>query len=237
MIIFILILLLNTIFNQAQPQCSFTDNKSGITYDFSALSNTSYQISTLGLIFYVTPCASTPKSIPPPCQQQSPVVYYTNVKCWYCGTLDTQQFSITNDSRIQLTYTRGELGGGCSTQRLVNIYFECDQDDTGLYKVDVEIPIKCTYTLYWKSKYACAINNTPNNNELTGGIWFLIILFAIVLPVYIIGGIIYNIKIKGSTGWEVLPNLQFWITLPSLVRDGCKFTFNSICKSNSYQKM
>jgi len=235
-IIFILILLMNTILNEAQTPCSITDSNSGFTYDFGALKNNSYEISTTGLTFHLTPCAINLESKQPPCQQQSPVVYFDNVRCWYCATLETQQFSITNDSKILLAYSRGELGGGCSTPRQVNIIFECDPSDRGLYQVKVDTPVKCTHSLYWKSKYACGINNNTPNNGLTGGSWFLITIFAIVLPVYLIGGILYNYKIKGSTGWEVLPNIQFWIMLPLLVRDGCKFTFK-ICTPSSYQKI
>lgn len=46
----------------------------------------------------------------------------------------------------------------------------------------------------------------------------LLILFFTIAGIYFIGGIITLRILRGATGWEMLPNHDFWTKLPSLVR-------------------
>ena len=46
----------------------------------------------------------------------------------------------------------------------------------------------------------------------------LVILFFVSVGVYFIGGIIVLKALRGATGWEMVPNHEFWCKLPSLVR-------------------
>lgn len=34
---------------------------------------------------------------------------------------------------------------------------------------------------------------------------------------------------KGATGIEMIPNVEFWASLPGLVKDGIKFSFMNTC--------
>jgi len=132
--------------------CTFSDS-SGMIYDFSALQNSSFEYTQSGLYFYVTPCAFTPKSISR-CIRAAPAIYWDDTFCWYCGELSTQKFSKNKDGTIDLTYSSGELGGGCHS-RQINFNFECDPKEGGIYKAEITTTEKCEYTLYWKTKYAC----------------------------------------------------------------------------------
>jgi len=62
---------------------------------------------------------------------------------------------------------------------------------------------------------------------LNGGAIFLIIYF-VAIAVYLIAGIIYKAFVKGARGLEVIPNIEFWMTVPGLVKDGCIFIYRSI---------
>lgn len=42
------------------------------------------------------------------------------------------------------------------------------------------------------------------------------------------GGVLWNKYRVEKTGWELIPNLEFWITLPGLVKDGNIYTFNKL---------
>jgi len=46
----------------------------------------------------------------------------------------------------------------------------------------------------------------------------LVILFFVSAGVYFIGGIIVLKALRGATGWEMIPNHEFWYKLPSLVK-------------------
>jgi len=220
-------------FTQRLP-CTYT--VSGITYDFGALQNASFEYTQNGLTFYVTPCAITPRSTTR-CVRESPAIYWDDTFCWYCGQLTTQEFTKNPDGTIELVYSSGESGGGCNS-RQVNLIFECDPENGGIYKGQFTTVVRCEYSLYWKTKYACdSYYTSAQPNVLTGGGWFLIIIFAIALPIYLVGGIYYKYKIKGATGIEVCPNIEFWKDLPFLVLDGCKYTKSKIQIASAYQKL
>ena len=57
---------------------------------------------------------------------------------------------------------------------------------------------------------------------LSGGSVCLIIL-AVAIPLYIIGGICYNRYMKGRSGTAMIPNHSFWTSLPGLCADGFRF--------------
>jgi len=221
-------------FTQRLP-CTYT--VSGITYDFGALQNSSFDYTQNGLTFYVTPCAITPRSTSR-CVREAPAIYWDDTFCWYCGQLSTQEFSKNPDGTIALVYSTGEAGGGCNT-RQISMIFECDPEETGIYRAQLTTVLRCQYSLYWKTKYACDsyYSSGQTSDVLTGGGWFLIIIFAIGLPIYLGAGIYYKYKIKGATGIELCPNIEFWKDLPYLVMDGCKFTKSKIQTASSYQKL
>ncbi|KAI4483922.1 hypothetical protein M0802_013196 [Mischocyttarus mexicanus] len=64
----------------------------------------------------------------------------------------------------------------------------------------------------------------------------LVILFFVFSGLYFIGGAVALRMLRGATGWEMLPNHEFWCDLPSLIRDGITFTFNC-CSVGSYERI
>eukprot|EP00759_Apiculatamorpha_spiralis_P024078 PhF_6_TR27805/c1_g2_i7/m.40523/K10089/M6PR; cation-dependent mannose-6-phosphate receptor len=106
------------------------------------------------------------------------------------------------------------------------------------YNVKTQQANQYQYTISLKSKCACPNGCSgsgpgpapgPGGNSgsepsggLTGGGVFLIIFF-VSATVYIGAGTVYNYKVKGMTGAEAFPNLEFWKGLPGLCKDGCLF--------------
>lgn len=62
---------------------------------------------------------------------------------------------------------------------------------------------------------------------LSGGSWFLVIVFAIFLPIYLIGGAAWGHK-QGKNGIDLVPNLAFWKEFAPNVMAGCTITLNKI---------
>jgi hypothetical protein len=71
---------------------------------------------------------------------------------------------------------------------------------------------------------------------MSGGSVFLIVFF-VLLSVYILGGVLMNYR-AGKQGIELLPNLEFWRGIPSLIVDGFKFaTCQGPSGATSYKPM
>ncbi|XP_046983635.1 cation-dependent mannose-6-phosphate receptor-like [Schistocerca americana] len=54
----------------------------------------------------------------------------------------------------------------------------------------------------------------------------LCILLFVFLGVYFVGGALALRLLRGATGREMVPNIEFWSALPELVKDGVTFTLN-----------
>ncbi|XP_025270428.1 uncharacterized protein LOC105252892 isoform X1 [Camponotus floridanus] len=87
------------------------------------------------------------------------------------------------------------------------------------------------YRFFLISPYGC---KESYKGLSTGSV--LLILFFTVTGIYFIGGIVTLRILRGATGWEMLPNHDFWSNLPLLVRDGIVFTFNC-CRADSYERI
>ncbi|KYN37875.1 Cation-dependent mannose-6-phosphate receptor, partial [Trachymyrmex septentrionalis] len=89
-----------------------------------------------------------------------------------------------------------------------------------------------SYNFKLVSPYGCKLQREMGLS--TGSL--LVILFFVSVGVYFIGGIIVLKALRGATGWEMVPNHEFWCKLPSLVRDGVVFAFNC-CRADSYERI
>ncbi|XP_072761827.1 uncharacterized protein [Anoplolepis gracilipes] len=114
------------------------------------------------------------------------------------------------------------------------INIECHSDSKTNFKISSVIPPSGSNNYYFmlSSPYGCKIE--PHKGLSTGSI--LLILFFTITGTYFIGGIISLRILRGATGWEMLPNYDFWSKLPLLVRDGIAFTFNC-CRADSYERI
>ncbi|XP_050454779.1 uncharacterized protein LOC126853227 [Cataglyphis hispanica] len=110
----------------------------------------------------------------------------------------------------------------------------CFTDSKTNFKIDSGIPPSGSnkYHFMLISPYGCKIE--PHKGLSIGSV--LVILFFTIAGIYFIGGIITLRILRGATGWEMLPNHDFWSKLPLLVRDGIVFTFNC-CRADSYERI
>ncbi|NIG58756.1 cation-dependent mannose-6-phosphate receptor isoform X1 [Pontoporia blainvillei] len=80
----------------------------------------------------------------------------------------------------------------------------------------------CFYLFEIDSSLACS----PEVSRLSVGS-VLLVTFASLIAVYIIGGFLYQRLVVGAKGMEQFPHLAFWQDLGNLVADGCDF----VCRS------
>ena len=85
-------------------------------------------------------------------------------------------------------------------------------------------PADNTIKLILFTKKACPIIIDDYSYPSTGTV--LIILFLMAVFTYFSIGITVNFFYLGARGWEVVPNVDFWKDLPSLVREGYRFARN-----------
>ncbi len=102
-----------------------------------------------------------------------------------------------------------------------------------LHVTEIEEPGLCTYQFDIATKYACpggaatsatSATSTGGNNggggkkePLSGGSIFLIIFF-VGFAAYFLIGVVVKWQVYHASGVEVLPNSEFWVGLPGLIR-------------------
>jgi len=106
------------------------------------------------------------------------------------------------------------------------------------------------YNFTWPSIYGCPFGYhpppptpvpAPSNNETSSGLStgsVLLIIFFVVVVVYVVGGILFNRLYRNATGINLIPNLEFWGSLPGLTKDGIMFVVSTIRGNpEAYQKI
>lgn len=90
----------------------------------------------------------------------------------------------------------------------------------------------CYMTL--KSRCACANGCIPNDLSV-GSI--LLILFTVCVFLYLVGGMLYQYCVCGAAGMEIIPNYEFWMDFPYLVRDGIVFVLKCCRTEPTYDRI
>ncbi|XP_025096366.1 uncharacterized protein LOC112565231 isoform X2 [Pomacea canaliculata] len=141
------------------------------------------------------------------------------------GTQDSAWF-LTVSGVFQLSYNASDEG----FPRVTYVTLVCDpsQEKT----LDALGPLySATYGFVLTSKYCCPRRETTG---LSAGS-ILLIVFFVLLFVYIVGGVAFQVGVRKSSGKEIIPNYTWWFSLPTLIKDGVKFTVS--CGKMSYEKL
>jgi len=212
----------------------------GKNYDFSPLkSSEDYfigrSVTKLGWDFIINICNEV---IEPACVRNVGVCQVWNYNCFFTGcgsaSLGSSEdllFSVsTSGDNILAKFGKGDDG------RSSTITFTCD-DSAGAGKPTyvAETPIN-SYQFSWTSAYACPKKGGGGGSG--GGLaidvgWLIIILAIVCFVLYlVIGALIKKFKF-GAEGTDIIPNKEFWVDLPSLIKDGFMFLVNKTCRRNS----
>ncbi|XP_073541289.1 cation-dependent mannose-6-phosphate receptor [Phyllobates terribilis] len=129
---------------------------------------------------------------------------------------------------ILLTYKSGDAyDSHCGSEpRKAMIMISCNKKTLaeGFTIISEERDKKsdCFYLFEMDSSVACP----PEESHLSVGS-ILLIVFAVLIAIYIIGGFLYQRFVVGAKGMEQFPNITLWKELGNLVADGCDF----VCRS------
>jgi len=117
----------------------------------------------------------------------------------------------------------------------VEVILNCDPKTAGSVpeKVIEFPPTSKKYHLLFSTKYACP---GAGGGGLDGGSIFLLILIGVAVLYLLIGILVMRFG-KGATGAEMVPNHDFWVSLPGLFMDGCRFTVAKVRGKQSYNEI
>lgn len=121
---------------------------------------------------------------------------------------------------ISLTFSNGPVCYGAGPRKVViNLICDLGSGIPDKFVSVAEDPF-CVYTMEYRTSVVC--------EGAAGGLSFgsiLMISISVLIPLYILIGCVIKRKKMGITGVrESVPNIDFWASLPSLVKDGCAFT-------------
>uniref|UniRef100_A0A1B6M2D3 Autophagy-related protein 27 n=1 Tax=Graphocephala atropunctata TaxID=36148 RepID=A0A1B6M2D3_9HEMI len=123
-------------------------------------------------------------------------------------------------------------------ENTTNIVLLCDENanDPKLTFKTIDGP---TYNLQLVSKHACIhqflTEEGPSGGISTGSV--LVIMLLVFTLVYFVGGMLTLRLLRGAEGREMIPNIDFWMDLPYLVRDGVLFAFNGCRPPATYDRI
>jgi len=175
---------------------------------------------------YVTQQTTTYCYVEAPAYQMSA----TNL-CFVLGVLPPVITDGVNgpDTGVTIKYTneedRCQFG---SIPRTVVINIKCDHKVEAVQSITE--PSTCVYDFAMTSPSACplVISTGSNDDGLSPGSIFLILLLVAVV-VYLVGGALFRYKFQDvEVSANLIPNLPFWTAIPGLVKDGCVFTYEKI---------
>ncbi|EFA08006.1 uncharacterized protein LOC103314060 [Tribolium castaneum] len=106
-----------------------------------------------------------------------------------------------------------------------SVHLVCTLEDTF---IKILIANSTNPQLALGSPHACVI--TEKSGLSTGSV--LLLIFFISFGAYFVGGILILYFMRGARGLETIPNVDFWRSLPGLVKDGIIFLFSG-CSASS----
>lgn len=148
--------------------------------------------------------------------------------CYRLGSVDLLAFDYDNSTKqFTVTATGGDNGRSMSIKTQctfgANYASLTETGETGLtYNFNLNLPSKrCT------SSPPSGGGGGGSSSSTDGGAIALAIFFG-VLGGYFLFGAIFLAAVKGRRGADMVPNLEFWTTLPGLVKDGTYFCVSKV---------
>eukprot|EP00941_MAST-03F_sp_MAST-3F-sp1_P001317 g1317.t1 len=127
-----------------------------------------------------------------------------------------------NGDGLQLVYRNGDICDPIQrSTRSVIINLQCSISTIGPGTLDeMKKDDTCTTSFTMKSRDACGVS-------AIGFGFFFLYMFCLCGFIYCVGGAIYNWRVVGAQGKEMIPHLEVWQEFPSLVKDGVRYTLES----------
>jgi len=187
---------------------------SGRIFDLTALIGKELLLTDSFSTYKTTICKNTYET----CGQcGGPAGYCQSTEFWEdCIGVFTTAIGMQSPTGVELLYDNGDWG---SVGRVKLI---CDPNAGESDNLHGEGNLK---TMVAHSKHACLTDGV--NGAISLGTIIIISLCVIVI-VYLVAGVLYNRFMKDQSGVEMLPHLEFWQSVPLLVKDGAVYTLVSV---------
>lgn len=109
--------------------------------------------------------------------------------------------------------------------RVTTVVLQCDSVEDFLPLGEIPNSKPPQYVFIYASPNACLKPSGISAGSV------IIIAFAGLIVVYLIGGVLFNKIKKGNTGKDLIPQRELWVSLPGLIKDGVFF----LIKRGQYQ--
>jgi len=215
--------------------CNWTNSATGDIYNFNPLlnNNTDYFEQTSAWKVWINVCRQLVSTLcgtnVAGCQQWDPNNSGGKASI---GATASQSFAYgtqySGSTGLMLKYGGGALAN--NIPRSMEIDFICSPGSgIGTPSYVTEVSSSATYIFTWTTQYACSTNGGTGGTTggLSGGSIFLIIFFVAIF-VYFAAGVGYMKFRKQATGVELIPNVDFWASIPGLCKDGVKFLISKV---------
>jgi len=212
---------------QAQTQCAFTSSLNNY-YDLTPLKGKTYATNNTrytAYVEYISVCDDVVSGVSG-CASDAAVCEKAAAGST-TTKLAVNPATIVEQSAGNLVMTYATPPG---TQYSVKITFTCAPGTgqaTPIYQSETTV----LFTFTWATQYACVGGGggSSSSSGLSGGDVFLI-LFFVGGFLYIVIGMAVKYKRYDSRGVDMIPNIDFWRDLPSLIKDGMVFTWTKIMR-------
>jgi hypothetical protein len=103
---------------------------------------------------------------------------------------------------------------------------------------------QCLFTINFATEVSCpnyvttarkAADAEQLQRPLSNG-WIFNVVWLMSVLIYFVGGWWYKSRYTGLSGAEAIPNVDFWRDLPSLVSDGCRYSWEKTMRAPCCQR-
>ncbi|XP_067122345.1 cation-dependent mannose-6-phosphate receptor-like [Centruroides vittatus] len=157
-----------------------------------------------------------------------------------CQKQGTSYYALGKSNRMftyNYTINRLEIQYQIS-ERITNVTLICTDGPTKFEAYGETNPgSSMTYLMTLYSKCACPDGCLQSSADglSTGSV--LIILLVTFSCIYFLGGMAYLKIVRGASGFEMIPNYEFWLDFPLLVRDGVIFVLSGCRAETTYERI
>ncbi|XP_064613656.1 uncharacterized protein LOC135477470 [Liolophura sinensis] len=189
---------------------------------YSAPGNTSEEV------FFYNPCKPFSKS--GACQEV--LMCQRNKGSYYVlGRSGSVVFTGSpEDKNLALNYTV-KTPSSTPVTRHTRVALICSHSTTPQLKYLQEKP-----TTYYMFEFHTNLVCLPAPVNLSTGS-VMVILFFVFLVIYLVGGVLFLRIARGAQGAEMIPNREFWLDFPLLVKEGVYFVCSGCKTDTTYQQI
>eukprot|EP01122_Echinamoeba_exundans_P004045 TRINITY_DN14085_c0_g1_i1.p2 TRINITY_DN14085_c0_g1~~TRINITY_DN14085_c0_g1_i1.p2 ORF type:complete len:284 (-),score=41.04 TRINITY_DN14085_c0_g1_i1:191-1042(-) len=154
----------------------------------------------------------------------------------WTGAITLAAVNEGNATGVSFLYSDGDDCPCTPPNRRTTIKIICDPTVTGApagITGNIPDPNNLMYMITMRHANGCP--SSAGATTLSAGSILLIIL-VVTFSIYFFGGILFNKYKLNMTGVDVIPNKDFWVDLPALVKDGGNFII-TCGRGGSYEKV